>query len=136
MPKWGKGYKINKNLAEIPDEQGQTWLHRAFIIEDFETVKELVEAGVNINVQNNAGDTPLHYINYIDDLEMIEYLLLNGANIHIKNVAGETVFSHVTNIGNIKLNLVKTYGDWKSNEDCSDNFNNGIEVVKIGEGCP
>lgn len=93
---WGKGYKINKFLAEIPDENKLTWLHRTCLLEDLATVQELLDAEVNVNAQDDYGDTPLHYAAYAENLEIVSRLLYAGSDENIKNAAGRIAFDYLS----------------------------------------
>jgi ankyrin repeat protein len=92
MPKnWGKGYFINKNTVNVLDDRQFSWLHRACILDDFDTVIELIEqADADVNIQGNYGDTPLHYTVLYENQKITKYLLQAGADIYIKNEAGNT----------------------------------------------
>ncbi|CAO3625586.1 unnamed protein product [Cunninghamella blakesleeana] len=50
-----------------------------------ERVKELVEAGANVNEKDEFGYTPLHAAVSYNQKEVLEYLLNNGGNVNIED---------------------------------------------------
>ena len=52
-------------------------------------VKDLVEAGANINHSNATNSTPLRAASYHNREEVIVYLLSKGADINIANQVGQ-----------------------------------------------
>jgi ankyrin repeat protein len=51
---------------------------------DIPRVKQLVESGININVQNKYGETALIRASQAGHVEMVKYLLTKGANPSIR----------------------------------------------------
>lgn len=49
-------------------------------------VKLLIEAGANINIQDESGNTPLHYSAANGKKDVVKYLLENKADASIVNV--------------------------------------------------
>ena len=49
-------------------------------------VKLLIEAGANINIQDESGNTPLHYSAANGKKDVVKYLLDNKADASIVNV--------------------------------------------------
>lgn len=49
---------------------------------DLESVKSLIEQGVNVNVENKNGDTPFVKAVMCGHFEVADYLISNGANIN------------------------------------------------------
>ncbi len=74
---------------------GSSPLITACLYEKKETAKLLIEAGADINFQNNDGSTPLHVAAFFCKLEMVKLLLEKRANKTVKNkynnIAYETV---------------------------------------------
>ena len=60
---------------------------------DIETVKKVIEEGININKKFN-GMTPLMYAARYNKVEIIEYLLQKGAKLDIKDDQGFTALKH------------------------------------------
>lgn len=72
------------------DEEGNTPLHKAIMVGNFDEVRKLVQAGADINVPNDRGNTPLHVAVGIFSLEIAKYLIKNGANVNAANKQGIT----------------------------------------------
>ena len=62
-----------------------------------EKVEILLEAGANIDAQNNFGTTPVMTAFGRTDFDVVYYLLERGANYKIKNNAGWTLANRVAN---------------------------------------
>lgn len=98
------------NLNELinrKDKNGNNALIRAYLLNDIETVKLLVDLGININERANRctskitlyhsyefssyiGRTPLHLACFHKDFEMVKYFMENGANPDIQDDKGFT----------------------------------------------
>lgn len=70
-----------------------TALYRAVIVENFELVKILVEAGADVNkkMAKESQGTPLMEAAYRGNLELVKYLVSKGADVNAKNYQGYTV---------------------------------------------
>ncbi|EGW02950.1 Protein phosphatase 1 regulatory subunit 12C [Cricetulus griseus] len=62
---------------------------QAFIDENLEVVRFLVEQGATVNQAGNEGRTPLHVAASCGYLDIARYLLSHGANIAAINSAGD-----------------------------------------------
>ena len=51
-------------------------------------IDSLLNAGADINKQNDNGDTPLHIAASVNDIDTFKYLLKQGADKDIKNIYG------------------------------------------------
>ena len=72
------------------DENGQTPLHLAALVNDYEKVQMLLNSGADVNAKNNSNYTPLHYAANEDAHEIAELLLKNGADIKAQDEYGYT----------------------------------------------
>ena len=57
---------------------------------DFEKVKELIEAGADVNTKDNLGGAALHRAVYSRHPDIVELLLNKGAEVNAKNKRGKT----------------------------------------------
>ena len=81
----------NPNTTEMGGCDGKTPLH---IANTREQIQELLDAGADVNAQDDFGDTPLHkqvsmYEPTEENLEMVDLLLEAGADAQIKNQSAE-----------------------------------------------
>jgi len=60
-----------------------------------EIARVLIDAGADLNLQNNDGSTALHSAAFFCHTGIVEYLLVNGADKSIKNNAGSTALDSV-----------------------------------------
>ena len=93
-------YLISKNIdVDSKNYINRTALHFACIGENYnkkkispELIKILVDAGANINAQDEKGNTPLLYaIKNNASIENINYLIDKAANVKLANEINETV---------------------------------------------
>ncbi|NXT23169.1 ANR11 protein, partial [Syrrhaptes paradoxus] len=63
---------------------GETVLHRAVAHEDVDFVRNIIKAGVNVNVQDYAGWTALHEASLKGFYEVANELLKAGANVNAR----------------------------------------------------
>ncbi|WP_162046290.1 ankyrin repeat domain-containing protein [Vibrio taketomensis] len=75
------------SITNHKDEYGFNALHLAVTEDNHQVIAFLVNAGININEQNNDGITPLHIAGYPDVAELLIQL---GANIEIEDSVGNT----------------------------------------------
>merc|ERR1712098_331446 len=87
-------YKTKKIIAENLDKKsagGFTALHKAaYWTDDAEIARMLVEAGVNINVQDDNGEAALHWAARWNRLKIGKFLLEAGAKLDVRNKWNET----------------------------------------------
>jgi len=98
--KYNSNPKITKKLidlgAEADDDVESSPLIEAAEYNNAEVVKILLEAGVNVNYQNNHGNTALHRAAYqAEDPKIIELLLEYGADGSIKNEADRKAIEYI-----------------------------------------
>ena len=85
------GTDLNAN----EDFGGNTPLHLAAIFGQLDAEKLLIQAGANLNSQNNMGGTPLHMACYFCRPEIVELLLKSGADPKRVNSHGMTPLASV-----------------------------------------
>jgi len=74
---------------------GATPLITAATFGRMEVALALIEAGAELDSQNNDGSTALHTAAFLCHPEMVRLLLENGADRQVKNKAGATAFESV-----------------------------------------
>jgi len=74
---------------------GDTPLHKAIQLRNFEMVKLLIENGADVNAINGQDDTPLILSVAQSDLEFVKLLLENGAKVNAHGSDGNTAL-HVS----------------------------------------
>ena len=75
---------------------GSTPLISAAFFGKTEIAKVLIEAGADINLQNNEGSTALHSAAFVCRMEIVEMLLANGADKELLNNYGSTALQSVS----------------------------------------
>jgi fucose 4-O-acetylase-like acetyltransferase len=84
------------NLDEKDPSGGSSPLITAAVFGKMEIALALIDAGADVNFQNNEGSTPLYTAAFFCRTEIVENLLANGADVSIKNHAGSTALASVT----------------------------------------
>jgi ankyrin repeat protein len=74
---WSKGVDVNS----VRDVEGRSLLSIACKNEDFEMVKQLIEAGADVNAKSNMDKTPLIYAASRGIYKIVELLLEKGADV-------------------------------------------------------
>jgi ankyrin repeat protein len=91
------------NLNEKDPFGGSSPLISASVFGKTEAAKLLIEAGADINFQNNDGSTPLHTAAFFCRPEIVKMLLEKNADKTIKNKYGATPYESVTgNFADVK----------------------------------
>jgi len=54
------------------------------------TIELLIEAGANVNVQDDFGGTPLYLAIVRENLELVKILVENGADVNLKDSKGRS----------------------------------------------
>lgn len=78
------------DLNEQEPTMGSSPLISAAVFDKREIAKALIEAGANVNLQNNEGSTALHSAAFLCRMELVELLLASGADKSLKNIYGST----------------------------------------------
>ena len=70
---------------------------------DINKVKRLLEAGANVNIQNNRGYTALIDASYKGHTEIVKLLLEYKANVNIQNKYGYTALICASSSGHTEI---------------------------------
>lgn len=98
-------------LSNLMYCSGTNALMKALQNRDTEQARELIKAGAEINVQNNAGISPLIYAVAIDDAGLVELLLDKGADPTVKTNGGISPLDKAAYQNNTKIiRLLMTHG--------------------------
>jgi uncharacterized protein len=87
--------KAGSNLNEKDPYGGSSPLISASLFGKTEEAKLLIEAGADLNFQNNDGSTALHTAAFFCRPEIVKMLLASGADKTIKNTYGGTPYETV-----------------------------------------
>ncbi|MCD4709838.1 MAG: ankyrin repeat domain-containing protein [Bacteroidales bacterium] len=74
---------------------GSSPLISASIFGKTEVARALIEAGADVNLQNNEGSTALHSAAFLCRTEIVKMLLENGANKNLRTNVGSTALESV-----------------------------------------
>jgi len=69
--------------------EGDSCLHIAAGRGNLQTVRLLVEAGIDVNCLGDLGNTPLHYARKGNHQQIVEFLINQGARPELINELGE-----------------------------------------------
>ena len=83
------------NLDEKEPTLGSSPLISAAVFGRTEVARALIEAGANVNLQNNEGSTALHSAAFLCRMEIVEMLLENGADKELLNNYGSTALQSI-----------------------------------------
>ena len=72
----------NDKVAGSPLSPEETKLMSAAADGEVETVRELLDAGVNVNCANEVGETPLHVAGIWGKIETVDMLIDAGADVN------------------------------------------------------
>jgi len=72
------------------DRAGRLPIHYAAVDDKPEELRQLIQSGQDVNVQDVQGWTPLHFAAYWGKIDIIRILLKNGADVASTNHAGYT----------------------------------------------
>ncbi len=76
--------KVDVNMI---NKKGET---PAFYTEDEEIITKLIQAGLNIDIQNNDGEALIHKYARSGNVQLFSKIMDSTINLYVKNSAGET----------------------------------------------
>lgn len=80
------------NSKEVKDMNEEDSLLQVVENSDIEAVHKLIEAGMDVNQQDDKGRTPTMIATYNNDLEMAKLLIESGADVNIQDDLQNTPF--------------------------------------------
>ncbi|MBT1705852.1 ankyrin repeat domain-containing protein [Chryseosolibacter indicus] len=98
------------NLNEKDPYGGSSPLISACVFGKTDEAKVLIDAGADLNFQNNDGSTPLHTAAFFCRPEIVKMLLDKGADKTIKNKFGATAYESVSGSFNEAKNAYDMMG--------------------------
>lgn len=84
------------DINVLEPSRASTPLISAAALGKTEAAKILIDAGADLNYQNNDGSTALHTAAFFCHVEIVEALLAKGADKTLKNKTGNTAYEIVT----------------------------------------
>ena len=84
---------VTKPKPKTTGSGGKHLIHKAANIGNVERVKQLLSAGVDIDLKNKAGGTPLHAASVSGRIEVVKLLISKLANVNAQNRQGVTPLS-------------------------------------------
>ena len=84
---------VTKPKPNTTGSGGKHLIHEAANIGNVELVKQLLSAGVDIDLKNKAGGTPLHAASVNGRIEVVKLLISKRANVNAQNRRGVTPLS-------------------------------------------
>jgi hypothetical protein len=86
-----EAYRI-KNLIIDTQETNKTLkpLYKALMGKNLETVKQIIDSGISVNVKMIGDGTPLHFSSYVNDALTSKYLIKQGADIEALDIHQRT----------------------------------------------
>ncbi len=83
------------DLNQREPTMGSTALISAAVFGKTEVARTLIEAGADVNLQNQEGSTALHTAAFLCRTEIVEILLAHGADTNLQNIYGSTALASV-----------------------------------------
>ena len=90
------------------DRAGRFPIHYAVLENDLSLLKELIEAGADVNASDKNGFTPLHFAAQNNDVRMADYLISQGAALESKDSFGNTPLAKAVFYSGGDGRLIKT----------------------------
>ena len=103
---------LNQNVCiDIQDEQGNTLLHLASLIDSPELIQALLDKGADVNSKTSTDLTPLHRAAMRGSLKALILLLDNGAQVNVQSNKGNTPLHTAALFGQIDAaRILLNYG--------------------------
>lgn len=98
----------------------------ACIRNDVETVEEMLERGIDVNMQNAFDATPLHRAIHEDNMEVVRLLLEYGADVTIEDYYGKTPLQKAHNHSRKRIQKII-----KKLNEAKELANDPTETVKL-----
>ena len=84
--RYTEGFKnLFRSMLDATDIYGDAVVHYAVMTSDFEVIKDLKEAGANLNLKDKRGNAPIHLAVENGDRDVIDALVWQGANVDEPN---------------------------------------------------
>ena len=96
-----------------------------------EIVKILIDAGANINMQDNNGNTILMNVSARGQSDILELLLEHGANINIKDKYGRTAFTYAVSAGNDNIIKILLKNGYNINTQNNNDGNTALSIAVL-----
>ena len=105
MRRYGRLYEFDENIDAklINQVKLNRSLRKAVIDGNVNEVKDLIEAGANVNIKNEFGTTILMEATTYDYREIVKMLLRAGADVNVKDVFGNTALIYAAYIGHTEI---------------------------------
>ncbi|KAF0682589.1 Aste57867_25296 [Aphanomyces stellatus] len=99
-------------MIDIMDDNGQTPLLAAALINDAECMRTLLEFGADAGCQNKEGHAPLHYLaSYCTDPTTFDLFLAKDVDVNCKSIKGNVPLHFAAMKGNeVAARILATHG--------------------------
>ena len=101
--------EAGSDLDQREPNVGSSPLITAAVFGRIDVAKALIDAGADINFQNNQGSTPLHCAAFFCYTDIVEVLLEKGADKTLKNNFGSTALESVSGPFNDVINIYERF---------------------------
>lgn len=95
------GFFLQKLLPLFIGWHGQTVLHKACLIGDYETCRVLLHYGADPNAKNDYDETPLHYACKRGQPTIIHMLVQQGGDLDAVDKNGNSMCHHAAQTGSV-----------------------------------